>query len=202
MKKVKIAMSILLFGLVSLSSNAQKYMVHTIETTPENSKSSLIMTEQQFGFIPNVIRQMSESPNAVQGFMQIFGLYEKSSLSVEERWVILLVVSGQCANYCVAANSTIAKMSGVSSEIVGKVRNKIPLTDSKLEALRLFANEMVSNYGMVSEKTRKRLFKVGFTKENILDAILGITVETMASYTARLAETPLDEQFQTNAVKN
>jgi len=179
--------------------NIAEYTLHTKESAPKASGEMLGKAEQQFGFVPNILRQMAEAPSAFQGDLQLLDAFEKSSLTLAERWVILLVVSGQCeANYCVAANSTIAKMLGVSADIVESVRKGESLPDAKLEALRIFTDEMVRNRGMASRETQERFFEAGFTKENVFDVILGIALETMASYTARITGTPMDEQFKEN----
>ena len=176
-----------------------EFSLHTKETAPEESKALLDMAEQQFGFVPNVLRQMAEAPSAFGSNLQMFGLYGKSSLSLEEQWVVLLVMSRYCtANYCVAANSTVAQMLGVSSNIVDAVRRGEAIADAKLETLRHFTDEMIQNTGFVSEETKERFFDAGFTKANLFDVILGIALETMASYTARSTGTPMDEQFMPN----
>lgn len=180
-----------------------EFTLHTKESAPQKSKEMLKMAEKQFGFIPNVLLQMAESPTAIQGDLTILDLLSKSSLSVPEQQIVLLVTASYCkADYCVAANSTVAMMMGVSSEIVQNVRKKETLSDPKLEALRIFADEMVRNHGFVSNETKKLFLNAGFNRQNVFDVILGIAVETMASYTAKVADTPLDEQFQSNAVKN
>jgi alkylhydroperoxidase family enzyme len=176
-----------------------EFTLHTEETAPIESAKTFGQIKEQFGFIPNVLRQMAESPTAIQTDLQMLGMYGKSSLTTEEQWIVLLITSSNCyASYCVAANSTIAQMLGVTSDIVEATRTGKTLADPKLEALRLFTTEMVDKRGAVSSQTRDNFYGAGYSKQQALDVILGISVETMASYTAHLAETPVDEQFQKN----
>jgi len=178
-----------------------EFTLHTEETAPEESAKTFGQIKEQFGFIPNVLRQMAESPTAIQTDLQMLGMYGKSSLTTEEQWIVLLITSSNCyASYCVAANSTVAQMLGVTNDIVEAIRTGKPLTNPKLEALRLFTTEMVDKRGAVTPQTRNNFYGAGYTKQQALDVILGISVETMASYTAHIAETPLDPEFQKNSI--
>lgn len=174
--------------------------IHSTDTAPKASRELLVGIEQKFGFVPNVLRQMAESPEALNGFMAVMSLLEESSLSKEEHWITLLVTSSQnCANYCVAANSTIAQMLGVSPGIVQAIRQGEPLADSKLEALRVFATETVRSRGATSAETIRSFKEAGYTDAQLLDVILAIGLETIAGSTALAANTPVDEPFQANS---
>lgn len=179
------------------TSKELEFTLHTGETAPIESAKTFGQIKEQFGFIPNVLRQMAESPIAIQTDLQMLGMYGKSSLTTEEQWIVLLITSSNCyASYCVEANSAIAQMLGVTSDIIGAIRSGKPLADPKLESLRLFATEMVDKKGAVTSQTRSNFYDAGYSKQQALDVILGICVETMASYTAHIAETPLDLEFQ------
>lgn len=174
-----------------------KITIHTTETAPNASREALGAVQQNFGFTPNVLRQMAESPAALNGTLTLMGLLDDCSLSQEEKWITLLVTSSQtCTNYCVAANSTIAQMMGVPEDIVFNIRLGHPLADSKLEALRVFATEMVQNQGAASPETTKRFLDAGHTHAQLLDVILAIGLETIVGLTAQVVETPVDEPFQ------
>ncbi len=170
---------------------------YTQEDAPAGSLDLLNAVEAKFGFIPNVLREMAEAPAALEGTVRLLGLMDKSSLSAVEQWVVLLVVAFQnTSDYCVAANSAVARMSSVPAEVIDGIRRGEPLPAPRLEALRRFAAEMVRARGRVCEETTQRFFGAGFTKAQALEVVLGIATETMASYTDRLSETPVDEQFQ------
>jgi len=174
--------------------------VHTTETAPKSSREILDNVEQKFGFVPNLMRQMAESPQMLGGTLQLMMLLENCSLSPSESWLTLLVTSSHnCANYCVAANSTFAKMMGVPDDVIQAVRQGQPIADDKLEALRIFATEMVQNRGEVTAQTTQRFVDAGYSNAQLLDVILAIGLETIASFTVLAAATPVDEPFQPNA---
>jgi alkylhydroperoxidase family enzyme len=176
------------------------FKLYTKEDAPAGSRETLGAIERQFGFVPNVLRQLAEAPAALGGAAQLLGLLEQSSLTLEEQQVVLLEVARQnTSEYCVAANSTVAQVKTVPADVVEGVRRGGPLADSKLEALRRFVAEMVRQRGNPSEEATRRFLDAGYGKAQVLDVILGIATETMASYTDRVSGVPLDHQFQPNA---
>ncbi len=175
------------------------FKLYATEDAPEPSRAMLNGAEEKFGFVPNVLRQMAESPAALGGTMQLMGLLGESSLTPAEQWIALLVVARENASgYCVAANSTVARMMEAPAEVIEGVRRGERLDDPRFEALRVFTEEMVRERGRVSEQTMRRFIDAGFTKAQVFEVVLVVALETMASYTDRAAATPLDEQYQAN----
>lgn len=192
----------LLKGLNKMEKTKElDFKLHTKESAPNESLESLDQVERKFGFIPNLLRQMAGAPSAIQGDLQLLDVFGKSSLSTAEQWIVLLAVSSHCkANYSVAANSTVAQKFGVLPDIVSAVRKNEPLSDPKLESLRLYTLELIQNRGVISKKTQDIFFKAGFKSRQVFDVILGIALATIQSYTSLIAETPIDEMFQKKAI--
>lgn len=172
------------------------FTVHTTENAPEESRSLLAMAEEKMGFIPNIFLQMAESPATLNATLHLLAFLEASSLTPEEQKVVLLETAFQVSSdYCVAANSTVAKMSDVAVGVIESIRSGKPLDDARLEALRRFTGEMATNRGVVSADTKKQFFNAGFNNAHVFEVILGIATETMASYTDRVAGVPVDDLF-------
>jgi len=55
--------------------------------------------------------------------------------------------------------------------------------------------------GQLSESSRENFFRAGFSQQNALDVILGITIETLTSYTSHLVQAPVDQQLMSEAPK-
>lgn len=131
------------FNIIELSFNNEIKMsifpVLTIDTAPSASITELQQTQSNFGFIPNLIGVMANSPSVINAYLSIADIFSKSSLTATEQQIVLLTVSHfhEC-NYCVAAHSTIAGMQNVNSDVIQAIRNDQPLNDKKLEALRHF----------------------------------------------------------------
>ena len=68
------------------------YVTHTLETAPAASKPMLEKLKGSVGMIPNLAAAMSESPQLIEGFVTLRGLFHaSSSFTPAEREMIGLV---------------------------------------------------------------------------------------------------------------
>lgn len=173
-----------------------KLEVHTKESAPEQSRQILEGAEQKFGFLPNLLGVLAESPVALEAYTSLSATLEKGTLSAAERALVLLAVSttNEC-HYCVAAHSAIALQSGLSESTVEALRGGEEVDDPKLEALRGFTVSMVEERGWLDPEELQTFLEAGYTKEQALEVITAVAMKTISNYTNHLAETPVDEQF-------
>lgn len=176
------------------------FKVHTKETAPTESIAQLASAESAYGFIPNLLGVMAESPATLGAYLAVGQLFEKSSFSPTERQIVLLTTSrfNQC-DYCMGAHSVIAGMQEVPKDIIDAIRNDRPIEIGKLEALRVFTNEMVENRGHMSSTDIEAFLGSGYTMAQILEVILAVSFKTLSNYVNHVAETPLDDAFAAQA---
>lgn len=173
------------------------FTVHTQETAPQGSKEILQGVEQAYGFVPNLMATLAESPAAVEAYATLAGIFDKSEFTSTERQVVLMTnnrLNG--CTYCMAAHSAISKMQGVPADVISTLRAGTAFTDTKLEALRTFTSKVVENRGLVSEADTETFIAAGYSKGNILEVILGTSLKTISNYTNHIANTPVDGVFQ------
>ena len=86
-----------------------QFKVHTIDTAPVESVPFLQSAQQSMGFVPNLIGVLAESPAAVEAYLTLMSIFEKSSLTPVEQQVAILAISrtNEC-DYCIAAHSVVA----------------------------------------------------------------------------------------------
>lgn len=173
------------------------FTLHTPESAPEGAKPLLEGSLKNFGFIPNLHGVMAESPEHLEAYQQLHALFQKTSLSAVERNVVWLAINveHEC-HYCVPAHTGIAKMQGVDDAVIEALRNNTPIPDERLEALRVFTLKVTRQRGVVSDADVEAFLNAGFTKQNVLDIILGLAQKVMSNYVNHLAKTPLDETFK------
>jgi uncharacterized peroxidase-related enzyme len=177
-----------------------EFTVHTLETAPEDSKAALVHAQETFGFIPNLEGILAEAPALLKGSIALWDLFATTSLSLLEQQVIYLAANYEnSCDYCMAAHSGLAKAIAMSPDHIEALRNGTPMTDTKLEALRHFTQQMVKARGWVEDSEIKAFMKAGYSKQQVLEVILGIAIKIMHNYTNHIAQTPLDKQFQANA---
>lgn len=173
-----------------------EFTIHTIETAPETSKETLAHAQKTFGLIPNLEGILAEAPAVLKGGMALWDLFETTSFTPIERQVIYLTANyvHEC-HYCMAAHSGLAETCMLPTDI-NALRNGEILTDPKLQALRKFTQRMIEARGWVDDREIEEFLNVGYTKQHVLEVILGIAIKVIHNYTNHIARTPLDREFQ------
>ncbi len=175
------------------------FETHTIESAPADSQRHLQGAEQANGFVPNLLAGMAEAPALLQAYVTISGIFDKTSFLPTERQIVLMTSNRlNGCTYCMAAHTSISQMTGVPGDVVAALRNDTPISDAKLEALRQFAIVIVETRGWPREDQIDAFLDAGYTKQNILEVILGTSMKVMSNYTNHIADTPLDEAFKPN----
>lgn len=174
------------------------FPIHTVESAPEASKPLLEKSVAAFGRVPGLHGTMAESPALLEGYQFLHKLFaENTSFDGDELTVVWQTINVEHAcHYCVPAHTGIAKMMGIDDAISDALRNETPLPTAKLEALRTFTLQMVRSRGNATDTEVQTFLDAGFTKQQVLEIVLGIAQKVMSNYTNHLAETPVDEVMQ------
>ncbi|MDA3869303.1 MAG: carboxymuconolactone decarboxylase family protein [Gammaproteobacteria bacterium] len=181
----------------------QDFPYHTKETAPKQALPIFESAEKTYGMVPNLYKKMAESPALLKGYTSLSDIFSNSSLSPVEQQVVLIATSAtnKC-EYCVSVHSVIADMIKVPQEVTAALREGHDIPDTRLQALRKFTQSVVDARGWVDESEVNALMEHGYTRQNVLDVILGVGMKTLSNYTNHLVETELDEPFQGRAWKH
>jgi uncharacterized peroxidase-related enzyme len=173
------------------------FTFHTADSAPADSKPLVEKAESNFGFLPNILAGMAEAPALLEGYMTLSGIFDKTSLSPVERQLILLTVSyeNEC-NFCVAAHTGGAKKAQMDDSHIEALRNGRTLDDPKLEALRSFTQKIVKNRGWLDDADVQKMLDAGYSKQNVLEVIVGVGLKTISNYTNHIIGTPLNSQLE------
>ena len=170
------------------------FTIHTQDSAPEEAKPWMEATQKKFGMIPNLFALMAEAPPLLEGYVRLSALFFRNTkLSDTERQIVLMTVSrlNGCA-YCMTGHSVEAESQGVQMAIIEAMRDGSSLNDPKLEALRSFTETVVESRGWPSEDALAALVSAGYTKETVLEVVLGVGLKTLSNYTNHIVNTPLD----------
>ena len=176
------------------------FVTHTIETAPEESKPILKEVTTKYGFVPNSLAIMAEAPTLLESYMMLNNVFDKTNLNEAERQVILMTNSSQNGcTYCMAAHTSISQMAKVPDNVIESLRTNTPIKDSKLEALHTFAIIINETRGWPSQEQVSAFLAAGYTKQTILEVIVGTSIKVLSNYTNHVAETKIDDAFASNA---
>jgi len=146
---------------------------------------------------PNLWKVFAEAPAVLEAYMTVDQLLSKSSLSQLEQQVVLLTasVANEC-HYCIPAYSMMAKQAGLSDEDLAAVKASRSMGDAKLEILREFTLDVVEKRGRVSEAGIGRFLEAGYSRQQALEVVMGVSLKTLSNYINALVDTPVDNQFK------
>lgn len=174
-----------------------QFQIVTKDNAAAESAALLKEVEKKFGFVPNLMGIFAEAPVALRAYLELSNLVGQTSFSPEEQQAILLAVSleNNC-EYCVAAHSMVAvKMAGMAPVRMKALRENSSLGDKKLDEIVNFTREVVRAKGHVGDKTITRFFDSGFSKQQLLEILVCVSMKTLSNYTNHIAKTPVDEAF-------
>ena len=172
----------------------------TKDDAPVGALQGLDKIEKKAGFVPNLQRVMAQAPALLDGYLSLWEIFERSSLTPQERQIVLIATSVEHGcTYCVAAHSGLARLEGLSEDNLQALRNGTPLPDPKLNALRDFSVKMVDQRGWLTEEDFKAFFAAGYGRQQVLEVILGVAHKLMSNFTNHVSATPLDRPFQKDA---
>ena len=147
----------------------------------------------QFGFVPNLLSLMAESPAALKGYRQLGELFRTSGLGKRERMLVELAASDENGcGYCTVAHSAQAAGAGVSAAEVDAVRAGGVPEDGAGAALVGMVRALIRRRGAVSDDEVAAFLAAGFSRGQLLDVVLGIAMKTISNYTNHLVDAPLD----------
>lgn len=171
--------------------------LHSIETAPEDSKKLLQSSIDGFGWIPNQSAYMSESPSLLQAYQRAHDLFIDSSLNEEEKAVVWIVtgIENGC-NYTVQAHTYIAIKNGVDEETIRGIIDENDRLPARLSALREFVVAVIHCRGQLGKSAIDSFLKLGFSRENMLDVILGVSQKNMSTILNGIAKTAVDDAFK------
>ncbi|AQA21044.1 carboxymuconolactone decarboxylase family protein [Rhodococcus sp. MTM3W5.2] len=152
--------------------------------------------EGKFGFLPAPVALMSESPELLQAFTRSNALFERSTLTELEREVLVLTIATRNAcHVCVALHTASLTRAAAPAELVAALRARQPLTDPRLDAIRVFTLAVLDTAGGVDEEQMRAFLERGFTRRNALEVVLGVGTYTLSTFANRMTEAPLDPPF-------
>ncbi len=168
------------------------------DTDPDAAVAEpLRRAREEMGMVPNMYAAMANLPPLLNAYRHGYDLFRsQAAFTSAEQEVLLLAISleNEC-QYCVAAHSFVADRAGVPADVTDAIRDDRPVSDSRLQALRSFAQTMVRTRGNPTNEDAEGFLQAGFSEEHILGVILAIGVKTLSNYTNHIFHTEVDAAF-------
>jgi uncharacterized peroxidase-related enzyme len=162
------------------------------DDAPAESQPILDNVHKMLGFVPNLQRLMSISPNALGGWAALMGSLAKT-LDVKTRDGIALAVSevDEC-NYCLAAHTYIStNLAKIPPEEIALNREGRS-TDPKRQTAIAFAKALIEKRGKVSDEEFAAVKAAGWTDANVVEMIAVAAQFLLTNFMNNAVQTPID----------
>lgn len=165
--------------------------VPTREEVSVNNQAIFDNLKKSLGMVPNLYATFALSETALATYLALQNA--SSSVSGKAREVVNLVVSqvNEC-EYCLAAHTMLGKMHGFTAEQIIEIRRGHASFDAKLDALARLTQGIAERRGHVEQALVEAFFVAGWTKENLVDAIVIIGDKIVSNYLHSTTKIPVD----------
>lgn len=153
--------------------------------------------EARYGFVPNLLREMSKSPAALRVYLDGQAAMAGSQLSPAERQLVQLAVStyNEC-EYCRAAHRTGCRSAGVAASEVELVEKGSLPEDRRSRVLVSAAWQVLDMRGLLAPTDLASLEVEGLDRGQLYEVVALIALKTLSNYVNHIAHTPVDEAFR------
>lgn len=167
------------------------------ETTP-NANEILAQVNRTYGFVPNVLKELSASPAALQVYVAGQDALAKGSLSPREQQAVQVTVAAHNAcDYCQAAHSALARKAGVTQEDLQAIKTAGRPQDREIGPIVEATRAVLERRGWLGEDQLQILEQKGVSRAKLYEVVAYVGLKTISNYVNHIAHTPIDELFQT-----
>lgn len=168
-----------------------------ISAIPQPSSQPVLDSiAERIGFVPALFATLAEQPGVVEAFVGLDAAFTNTSLTPIERQTILLAASVEnCGRYCVAGHTLFGRSIGMQEQAINAIRSAGTVEDARLAALETFVRQMIQARGHATPEQVALIIQAGFSREQIMEVVMGITLKTFSNYVDSALQLRLDEQF-------
>src|SRR5690606_5270409 len=172
--------------------------LRTIEDAPDEAKERLAAAEKNNGYLPNLLRVLANAPVALETYLTVGSINARASLTLAEREAVQITAAAtHGCGFCVAGHTAIGyKKAHLEEAIVEALRNKTTVPDARLNAVARFTEEVIAARGAVSDDALATFKAAGYTDQQALEVVLGVSLATLCNFANNLGQPPLNEQLE------
>lgn len=172
--------------------------LHTADTAPTASQPFVERALKANGFLPNLIGVLANAPVALETYLTVSEINSRASLTLAEREVVQITAArlNRC-DFCVAGHSALAlKKAGLDAAAVVALQNGRPTGDARLDAVLAFTIAVIDARGGVEAEVLDAFKAAGFSEQQALEVVLGVSLATLCNYANVMAQSPVNPQLE------
>ena len=143
----------------------------TPQQAPEQSRAILDAVASSLGVVPNVIRILSLSPNALAGFASLQAALGRTLTRRARDQIALAVSEVNGCRYCLSAHAHFSSASGSLSDAEIERARRGGSDDPKIDAAVRFATKVATTRGKVDATDLAAMRDAGYSDSDVVDVI-------------------------------
>jgi uncharacterized peroxidase-related enzyme len=165
----------------------------TVADAPAASQPLLEAVNKQLGVVPNLFRMVGNSPASLEGYLSLMGALGKGELSAQTRERIALVVAEfNGCDYCLSAHTYLGKNVVKLDDAEITANRNGGSNDPKAAAAVLFAKQVASARGRVSDADVSAVKAAGYSEAAVIEIVLNVAFNVWTNYINTVAGTEID----------
>lgn len=157
---------------------------------PAGAREALAQTRKAFGVLPAPLTRYASSPMMLGAALTGLDAFEKSTLAPLEREVLAMTMGRlNGCKFCLDFHRRALERLQSPPELVGALEAGEALPNGRLDALRRFVLALIADRGDVSAQVWSAFRSAGFTHQQALEVLTGVSVYTLTTLANRLTET-------------
>ena len=164
------------------------------ENAPPESLELIERSQTNYGFLPNLHQILAAAPAAYKAYLDTFDLFEKeTTLTPLEQQIVFQTANyeNNC-HYCVPGHTYLMTAAKMPVDIIEALRENAPISNVKLETLRVFTRRVIEKRGHLSESELNEFFAAGYDSRQALEVLVGLSAKLISNFANALAQTKLD----------
>lgn len=153
--------------------------------------------QKDFGFVPNLLQEMSKSPAAPLVYVKGQKIMENANLSAEEQQIVQLAASvfNECA-YCTSAHSAISKSMGIDVKDIISLREGAFPENENHAGIAYATRLVMEKQGHLTRMDIRILESMGIGRAKLYEIIAHIGLKTINNYIAHIVQPEIDAEFR------
>lgn len=171
--------------------------LHTLESAPEQSRQRVQKAISNNGFLPNLIGTLANSPASLEAYLTVGEINGRSGLTLQEREVVQITAASiHGCDFCVAGHSALSvKKAGLTRAQTVALQQRTLTGDERLDALATFTKAVIVSRGAVTDGELDSFRAAGFSDEQVLGVILGVSLATLCNFSNNLARNTINPEL-------
>ncbi len=164
----------------------------TQDTANAEQRTLLDAIQGKLGMVPNILKVLAHSPDALKAFLGLHGIAGSGSLDPQTRERIALVVAqGNSCEYCVSAHTALGRKAGLSGDEIAANRSGTS-QDAKAAAAVVFAQVLNTNLGEVTQAEFDAVREAGYSDAEIMEIITHVGMNILTNLIGKATRIDID----------